>query len=78
MRGDEPYGHVHEGVRLAGGDGWVGVGDLIEEEKPDKITQMMVRRVDNKGATVWTYIVGDKHSTRGQWAYSAGYSVVEV
>jgi len=55
----------------------VGVGDLIEEEKPDKITQMMVRRVDNKGATVWTYLVGDKHSTRGQWAYSAGYSVVE-
>merc|ERR1719184_686980 len=76
LRGDQPYGHVHEGVRLAGGDGWVGVGDLIEEEKPDKITQMMVRRVNNAGATVWTYLVGDKHTTRGEWAYSAGYSVV--
>lgn len=79
LRGDGPYGHVHEGIRLEAGDGWVGVGDRIEEDKPkDKKTQMMVRRVDNEGAKVWTYIVGDSHTTKGKTAYSAGYSVIQV
>merc|ERR1711970_1360778 len=77
LRGDEPYGHVHEGVRLDAGDGWVGAGDLIEAEKRDKKTQVMVRRVDNAGATVWTYLVGDSHTTLGKWAYSSGYSIVQ-
>merc|ERR1719508_176591 len=78
LRGDGPYGHVHEGIRLEAGDGWVGVGDRIEEDKPkDKKTQMMVRRVDNEGAKVWTYIVGDSHTTKGKTAYSAGYSVIQ-
>merc|ERR1711892_581165 len=78
LRGVGPYGHVHEGVRLEAGDGWVGVGDAVEEENTqDKKTQVMVRRVDNEGATVWTYIVGDSHTTAGQSAYSAGYSVIQ-
>merc|ERR1719228_2326000 len=77
LRGDEPYGHVHEGARLDAGDGWVGAGDLIEAEKRDKKTQVMVRRVDNTGATVWTYLVGDSHTTLGKWAYSSGYSIVQ-
>merc|ERR1712106_139508 len=51
LRGVGPYGHVHEGVRLEAGDGWVGVGDAFEEENTeDKKTQVMVRRVDNEGA----------------------------
>jgi len=54
------------------------VGDAVEEENTqDKKTQMMVRRADNEGATVWTYIVGDSHTTAGQSAYSAGYSVIQ-
>merc|ERR1711892_1530694 len=49
LRGDGPYGHVHEGVRLEAGDGWVGVGDAVEEENTVDKTQVMVRRVDNEG-----------------------------
>merc|ERR1719309_1595689 len=49
LRGDEPYGHVHEGIRLEARDGWVGVGDRIKEEGSNRRTQVMVRRVDNDG-----------------------------
>jgi hypothetical protein len=77
LKGDDPYGHVHEGVRLAARDGWVGVGDRIEAEARDKITQVMVRRIDNTGSKVWTYIVGDSHTSLGQWAYSTGYSIIQ-
>jgi len=58
-------------------DGWVGVGDQIQAEARDKFTKVMVRRVDNTGTTVWSYIVGDSHTTLGQWAYSAGYSIIQ-
>jgi len=68
---------VHEGIRLEAGDGWVGAGDLIDEESRKPKTRMMVRRVDNEGATVWTYLVGVSHNTVGKWAYSAGYSIVQ-
>jgi len=77
LRGEGPYGHVHEGVRLEAGDGWVGVGDLIREESRPKKTQMMVRRINNAGKTVWTYRVGDSHTNAAKMSYSAGYSIAQ-
>ena len=38
----------------------------------------MVRRIDNAGATVWTYIVGDSHTNAAKTSYSAGYSIAQV
>ena len=31
LRGEEPSAHVHEGVRLEDGSGWVGVGQTLAE-----------------------------------------------
>ena len=31
LRGEEPSAHVHEGVRLEDGTGWVGVGQTLAE-----------------------------------------------
>merc|ERR1719499_1263180 len=77
LRGDEPYGHVHEGIRLEARDGWVGVGDRIKEEGSNRRTQVMVRRVDNNGKLVWTYMVGDTHANSNKMSYSAGYSIIQ-
>jgi len=77
LRGDEPYGHVHEGIRLEARDGWVGVGDRIKEEGSNRRTQVMVRRVDNDGKLVWTYMVGDTHTSSSKMSYSAGYSIIQ-
>merc|ERR1711892_1079125 len=75
LRGDPTTGgaHVHEGIRLEGGDGWVGVGHTLVNKR----RQVIVRKVDNAGATVWTKTVGDSHKTSGQTADSVGYSIAE-
>ena len=70
LRGGGPYGHVHEGLAVTGG-GWVGVGHTVPENS--KTGQVMVRRVDSEGATMWTRLVGDS-----QKASSVGYSVAQV
>ena len=74
LRGDELGAHVHEGLRLEGGDGWVGVGQTLEERR----RQVMVRMIDNEGTTVWTRKVGDSHTTTGQTSYSTGFSIAQV
>lgn len=77
LRGEGPYGHVHEGIRLADRSGWVGVGDSYEEELVPPKSQMMVRRVDNDGKTVWTYSAGESHSNPSKPYFSAGYSIYQ-
>lgn len=37
----------------------------------------MVRRVDNDGKLVWTYMVGDTHTSSSKMSYSAGYSIIQ-
>merc|ERR1712001_726522 len=37
--------HVHEGLRLAAGDGWVGVGGTIGEVT----RQVIIRKINNAG-----------------------------
>ena len=37
-----------------------------------------MRRVDNDGKLVWTYMVGDTHSNSRKMSYSAGYSIIQV
>merc|ERR1719412_359489 len=66
LRGEGPAAHVHEGVRLADGSGWVAIGDTLIEG------HTMVRAVDNEAATRWTTKLGDN----GSGKYSVGYSVI--
>jgi len=73
LRGEEPSAHVHEGVRLDGGDGWVGVGQTLEETW----RQIMVRLVDNEGKILWTFLSGAAHNTSGQTSYSVGFSIAQ-
>ena len=40
--------------------------------------QVMVRRIDNVGKTVWTFIEGDSHGTSGQTSYSIGFAIAQV
>ena len=65
--------HVHEGLRLAAGDGWVGVGGTIGEVT----RQVIVRKINNEGAIQWTTTAGDSHSTTGTLAYSVGFGIAE-
>jgi len=65
--GDRDQAHVHEGLRLADRTGWVGVGGTISEQTARKV---MVRRIDNEGATVWT-------ATFGTSEESVGYSITQ-
>ena len=37
-----------------------------------------MRRIDNAGGTVWTYIVGDSHTNAAKTSYSTGYSIAQV
>jgi hypothetical protein len=37
-----------------------------------------VRRIDNVGKTVWTFIEGDTHVTSGQTSYSVGFGIAQV
>jgi len=76
LRGEGPEAHVHEGVRLEERDGWIGVGDTLGENQ--KTGQVIVRRVDNSGGTVWTFKEGNSHKTKSKKAYSVGYSVAQA
>ena len=33
LRGEGPTAHVHEGIRMADGSGWVAIGNTLPEEK---------------------------------------------
>ena len=39
---------------------------------------MLVTKVNNNGANVWSTKVGDSHKTSGQKSYSIGYAIDEV
>ena len=81
---------MHEGLRLEGRDGWVGIGQTLEETWRQvslrwtniayflPLYQVMVRRIDNVGKTVWTFIEGDSHGTSGQTSYSIGFAIAQV
>merc|ERR1719192_3200510 len=71
LRGEGPAAHVHEGVRLADGSGWVAIGDTLIEGHTR--SRAVVRAVDNEAATRWTTKLGDN----GNGKYSVGYSVIE-
>ena len=49
MRGDESIDgdHVHEGLRLANGRGWVGIGDTNINGESDKPTQVKVTKIQS-------------------------------
>jgi len=55
--------HVHEGIELAGGKGFVGAGSKGTKN-------MVVTRINTEGKLVWTQILGTKNSV--------GIAVVEV
>ena len=64
--------HVHEGLRLAAGDGWVGVGGTYRETYGDG--QVIVRKINNEGTIQWTATFGDSDSSL---AYSVGFGIAE-
>jgi len=66
-------GHPHEGLRLEGGDGWVGVGETLGGENDRNPIQVVVTRIDNEGNTVWTQKVGD--TTNG--AKNIGFGIAQ-
>jgi len=70
--------HVHEGIKLSDGSGWVGIGDTNVLGTGDKASQVLVRKIDNDGNTVWTTKIGDSHKTSGQRSYSIGFSIDEL
>jgi len=74
LRGDAAGSpvHVHEGLRLADGSGWVGIGETIFGETPTP--QVVVRRVNNAGSIQWTKSLGPTSSGSA----SVGYSVSEA
>ena len=39
---------------------------------------MLIRRINNKGGTVWTFAIGSKHKIGGKTSHSVGYSIAEV
>ena len=49
LRGDESIDgdHVHEGLRLADGSGWVGIGDTNINGESDKPTQVKVTKIQS-------------------------------
>jgi len=55
----------------------VGVGHSNDEETLPYKSQVMVRRIDNDGKTVWTYIVGDSHTNAAKSSFSIGYSIAQ-
>ena len=42
------------------------------------IFQILVRRIDNDGTTVWSSKIGDGNKNANQKAYSIGFSIAEV
>ena len=64
--------HVHEGLRLAAGDGWVGVGGTYRETYGDG--QVIVRKINDEGNIQWTATFGDSDSSL---AYSVGFGIAE-
>ena len=40
--------------------------------------QVLVRRIDNVGKTVWTFIEGDSHGISGNTSYSVGFCIAQV
>ena len=76
MRGEGPAAHAHEGVRLSDLSGWVAIGEeLLDETGGVGVSQVLVRKVDNDGGTVWSRKLGDTVNSGS--AYSVGYSLVE-
>ena len=76
LRGEGPAAHAHEGVRLSDQSGWVAIGEeLLDETGGVGVSQVLVRKVDNDGGTVWSRKLGDTVNTGS--AYSVGYSLVE-
>jgi len=69
--------HVHEGLRLSDGSGWVGIGDTNILGVGDKNGQVLVRKINNDGTTVWSTKIGDSHKTANQKSYSIGFSIYE-
>jgi len=64
--------HVHEGLRLTDGSGWVGVGGAFNEQGTTQ--RVMVRKINNEGVTQWTRVVGENGGQR----YSHGFSICEA
>merc|ERR1719228_1265051 len=58
LRGEGPTAHVHEGIRMADGSGWVAIGNTLPEEKEAEKFQVLVRYVDNEAETQWSTILG--------------------
>jgi len=73
LRGEGPTAHVHEGIRMADGSGWVAIGNTLPEEKEAEKFQVLVRYVDNEAETQWSTILGDSKAG----SYSPGYSIIE-
>ena len=70
--------HPHEGLRLAGGEGWIAVGENIGDCPQFCARQVRIVRVDNDGNVVWTTLLGDTHQNANQLAHSSGFSVAQV
>merc|ERR1711971_1241456 len=67
---------VNEGLRLSDGSGWVAIGDTnIESETSNKNEQVLVTKIDNNGAIVWSTKIGDAHKTPNKKSYSIGFAI---
>jgi len=78
LRGEANVGadFVNEGLRLSDGSGWVAIGDTnIESENSNKNEQVLVTKIDNNGANVWSTKIGDAHKTANKKSYSIGFAI---
>ena len=74
LKGEGPVAHPHEGVRLPDLSGWVAIGQVLPEDERAFVQQIMVRKVDNEGNTVWTNRIGEK-CPHGVEECNVGFSV---
>jgi len=59
LKGEGPVAHPHEGGRLHDLSGWVAIGQVLPEDERAFKHQIMLRRVNNDGNTVWTTRIGE-------------------
>ena len=51
---------------------------IHSNEKYVVICKVLVTKVDNNGANVWSTKIGDSHKTSNQKSYSIGFAIDEV
>merc|ERR1719228_3238976 len=74
LKGEGPVAHPHEGGRLHDLSGWVAIGQVLPEDQRAFVQQIMLRRVDNDGNTVWTTRIGES-CPHGLEECNVGFSV---